>query len=126
MFQYSVQRLKCQVESLALMDDLGVRVPDVLITAGGTELHYGTHLLPDRSWERQKKKDIGDFMANAKELLVNYGFAETSVDTRIQNRKKGIARDIVKEAEGGYGAVVLRRRVSTGRLVARLAENCRQ
>jgi sucrose-phosphate synthase len=40
-------------ESLALMDDLGVRVPDVLITAGGTELHYGTHLLPDRSWERQ-------------------------------------------------------------------------
>ena len=40
-------------ESLALMDELGVPVPDVLITAGGTELHYGTHLLPDRSWERQ-------------------------------------------------------------------------
>ena len=40
-------------EALALMDELGVRVPDVLITAGGTELHYGTHLLPDRSWERQ-------------------------------------------------------------------------
>jgi sucrose-phosphate synthase len=40
-------------EALELMTRLGVRVPDVLITAGGTELHYGTHLLPDRSWERQ-------------------------------------------------------------------------
>ena len=40
-------------ESLALMGELEVRVPDVLITAAGSELHYGTHLLPDRSWERQ-------------------------------------------------------------------------
>jgi sucrose-phosphate synthase len=40
-------------ESLALMQELGVRVPDVMITAAGSELHYGTHLLPDRSWERQ-------------------------------------------------------------------------
>jgi len=40
-------------EALTLMDELEVRVPDVLITAGGSELHYGTHLLPDRSWERQ-------------------------------------------------------------------------
>jgi sucrose-phosphate synthase len=40
-------------QALALMEELGVRVPDVLITAGGTELHYGTHMLPDRSWERQ-------------------------------------------------------------------------
>jgi sucrose-phosphate synthase len=40
-------------EALALMEELDVRVPDVLITAAGSELHYGKHLLPDRSWERQ-------------------------------------------------------------------------
>ena len=40
-------------EALALLEELKVPVPDVLITAGGTELHYGTYLLPDRSWERQ-------------------------------------------------------------------------
>ena len=40
-------------EALALMNELNMPVPDVLITAAGTELHYGTHLLPDRSWERQ-------------------------------------------------------------------------
>jgi len=40
-------------EALALMEELEMPVPDVLITAAGSELHYGTHLLPDRSWERQ-------------------------------------------------------------------------
>ncbi|MDH4281533.1 MAG: PfkB family carbohydrate kinase [Myxococcales bacterium] len=40
-------------EALVLLERLEVRVPDVLITAAGTELHYGTRLLPDRSWERQ-------------------------------------------------------------------------
>jgi sucrose-phosphate synthase len=39
-------------EALELMDALEMPVPDVLITAAGSELHYGTHLLPDRSWER--------------------------------------------------------------------------
>lgn len=40
-------------EAIELLEDLDVRVPDVLITAAGSQLHYGTHLLPDRSWERQ-------------------------------------------------------------------------
>jgi sucrose-phosphate synthase len=40
-------------EALALMDELDLPVPDVLITAAGSELHYGRHMLPDRSWERQ-------------------------------------------------------------------------
>jgi sucrose-phosphate synthase len=40
-------------EAIELLADLDVRVPDVLITAAGTQLHYGRHLLPDRSWERQ-------------------------------------------------------------------------
>lgn len=40
-------------EALALMDQLELPVPDVLITAAGSELHYGRHMLPDRSWERQ-------------------------------------------------------------------------
>jgi sucrose-phosphate synthase len=56
-------------ESLALMAELDVRVPDVLITAAGTELHYGTHLLPDRSWERQiryrwDREEVADVLGN--------------------------------------------------------------
>ncbi len=40
-------------KALELLEELEVPVPDVLITASGTELHYGARLLPDRSWERQ-------------------------------------------------------------------------
>ncbi|MEM7434251.1 MAG: PfkB family carbohydrate kinase [Myxococcota bacterium] len=39
--------------ALSLFEELDVRVPDVLITASGTELHYGSRLIKDRSWERQ-------------------------------------------------------------------------
>jgi sucrose-phosphate synthase len=40
-------------KALAVLDDLGLWVPDILITASGTELYYGTRLVRDRSWERQ-------------------------------------------------------------------------
>ncbi len=40
-------------QALALLKELEVNIPDVLITASGTELHYGARLIPDRSWERQ-------------------------------------------------------------------------
>jgi len=63
-----------------------------------------------KAWERQQKADIADFMENAKKMLISCGFDETCIEIKILNRKKGIARDIVKEAEKGYSALVLRRR----------------
>jgi len=39
--------------ALQTIDDLGIPMPDVLITATGTQLHYGERLIRDRSWERQ-------------------------------------------------------------------------
>jgi len=63
-----------------------------------------------KSWQQQKKKNIEDFAEKAKKFLVNCGFDETSVEIKIQNRKHGVARDIVKEAENGYSAVAIHRR----------------
>lgn len=63
-----------------------------------------------RSWEQQKKKNIEEFMGKAKALLVAGGFDDASVEIKIKNRSEGIARDIIREAADGYGAVVLRRR----------------
>jgi sucrose-phosphate synthase len=40
-------------KALELMEELGIRTPDILITATGTEIHYGENLVKDRSWERQ-------------------------------------------------------------------------
>ncbi len=36
-----------------VLAELGIRTPDILITATGTEIHYGEPLVMDRSWERQ-------------------------------------------------------------------------
>ena len=62
------------------------------------------------SWSHEKKKKIDAFMETAKNELVTCGYDKLSVEIKIQNREQGIARDIVKEAESGYDAVVLRRR----------------
>lgn len=40
-------------QAWGLLEDLGLWIPDILITASGTELHYGERLTRDRSWERQ-------------------------------------------------------------------------
>jgi nucleotide-binding universal stress UspA family protein len=63
-----------------------------------------------RAWEVQQKKKIEEFMEQARNVLIRAGFPETQVDVKIQQRKKGIARDIVKEARAGYEAVLTRRR----------------
>ena len=39
--------------ALALLEDLGVEAPDVLVTASGSAIRYGRRLIRDRSWERQ-------------------------------------------------------------------------
>ena len=67
-----------------------------------------------RAWEAQQKKNIKKFMDKAHQLLVRNDFSSNSVEVKIQNRKKGFARDIIREAQNGYYAVVTRRRGMTG------------
>lgn len=66
-----------------------------------------------RSWEAEQKKKISQYMDDAKQMLLNAGHAEPAVDIKIQNRKKGVARDIITEAQNGYDAVLVRRRGAT-------------
>jgi nucleotide-binding universal stress UspA family protein len=63
-----------------------------------------------RAWEVEQKKKIEAFMDQARGILIRSGFPAAQVEVKIQHRKKGIARDIVKEARAGYEAVVTRRR----------------
>ena len=67
-----------------------------------------------RAWESQQKKNIHAYMQRANKILLNAGFPSKSVKIKIQNRKKGIARDIIREADNGYDAVIARRRGMTG------------
>ncbi len=66
-----------------------------------------------RSWEASQKKEAQRCMEEAKQLLVASGHDERAVEIKIQDRKIGIARDIIAEAKNGYDAVLIRRRGTT-------------
>jgi nucleotide-binding universal stress UspA family protein len=66
-----------------------------------------------RAWEIEQKKSIKQYMEQAGQFLMKAGFGIESIITKINNRKKGIARDIISEARNGYDAVVTRRRGMT-------------
>ncbi len=57
-------------------------------------------------WKTQQRNAIDLFMANASQILVDRGFPREAVKVSIQERKVGIARDIIREAQNGYDAVV--------------------
>lgn len=67
-----------------------------------------------RAWEVQQKKKIQSYMQQASQFLLKAGFSSESTKIKIQNRRKGIARDIIREAQNGYDAVVTRRRGMKG------------
>ncbi|MFC1880263.1 universal stress protein [Thermodesulfobacteriota bacterium] len=67
-----------------------------------------------RSWEIGQRKRINQYMEQASQFLLKAGVTPESITIKIQNRKKGIARDIIREARNGYDAVVTRRRGMTG------------
>lgn len=67
-----------------------------------------------RAWELQQKRNISQYMEIARQYLIKTGLPAKSVEIKIQNRKKGFARDIIREAQNGYYAVVTRRRGMTG------------
>ncbi|MFC1489225.1 universal stress protein [Thermodesulfobacteriota bacterium] len=62
------------------------------------------------AWEMQRRKVIQEYMDKARETLVHSNFSNNSIKLKIQNRKKGIARDIIREAKNGYSTIVMGRR----------------
>jgi nucleotide-binding universal stress UspA family protein len=63
----------------------------------------------------EKKKDLlSQAMQNAKKTLVESGFDESKIITKIIPKKSGIARDIVTESKEGYDSIVIGRRGLSG------------
>ncbi len=60
--------------------------------------------------EDKKRQLVEDAMVRAKSVLTAAGYPEKNVRTRLDTRKKGIARDILTEAENGYDLIVMGRR----------------
>ncbi|MBC2703184.1 universal stress protein [Desulfobacula sp.] len=63
-----------------------------------------------KAWELGYKAEIEKFMEKSKMMLIASGFKPEAIRITIAQRNKGIARDIMDEAQKGYDALLIRRR----------------
>jgi nucleotide-binding universal stress UspA family protein len=66
------------------------------------------------SLENKKKEIMEAAQEKAKHMLINSGFRQENITLKIGLKKKGIARDIVAEANQGYDLIVIGRRGLSG------------
>lgn len=64
--------------------------------------------------EDKKRELINASMQKAKETLQAAGFSPDAIEIKVENKKRGVARDILAEAEKGYDLVVIGRRGISG------------
>ncbi len=90
-------------------------------TAAICEMHspeLTPHFMAERSafcsLENKKKDLIDEAQQKAKRILMQAGFEEANIASKVEIRKKGVARDILNEARSGYRTVVLGRRGLSG------------
>jgi len=65
-----------------------------------------------RAWEIGYRTKMETFMETSKRELITAGFKPEAIRIIIAERKAGIARDIMDEAQKGYDALLIRRRGS--------------
>jgi nucleotide-binding universal stress UspA family protein len=66
------------------------------------------------SLEDKKKELVRKVMEEARKLLLQAGFQEKNITTKMDSKKKGVARDILAEAQSGYDTIVMGRRGLSG------------
>ena len=66
------------------------------------------------SLEDKKKELAKKAVDAARDRLIKAGFEESKISVKIEIRKKGIARDILAEAQSGYDTIVMGRRGLSG------------
>ena len=64
--------------------------------------------------EEKKQKLVNQAVEKAREILTDAGFDENNITVKSELKKSGVARDIVKEVESGYNAIVMGRRGMSG------------
>ena len=64
--------------------------------------------------EDKKRELVDAAMQRAKNELLASGFSEEHVSIKVENKTKGVARDILEEAQKGYDLIVMGRRGISG------------
>jgi len=64
--------------------------------------------------EEKKKELVNEALKTAKNILIEAGFEEKNITVKADFKKRGVARDIIKESQGGYDAIILGRKGVSG------------
>lgn len=66
-------------------------------------------------WKSKAGQEIGPYMQKAKEMLLEAGFSEAHIATKVVDGSRSAASDILDEAQAdGYGTIVMGRRGLSG------------
>ena len=95
----------------------------------------GSIITDFKKWLAEQRSAVEEAMDKAKKILIEGGLEPQNVKVKIEERKQGVARDILNEIkEGGYDTVIVGRRglsgvkrFFTGSVTAKImqhAENC--
>jgi len=63
-----------------------------------------------QAWAIQQEKEMKETADKARGLMIERGVPEENIRVVLHERKKGVARDILAEAQKGYAAVVMGRK----------------
>jgi nucleotide-binding universal stress UspA family protein len=85
------------------------KIPEIYLDLGQGDM-YNYRMKEARAWQATKRQEMAAYMENAHRNLLEFGFSEDAVSVKIQERKTGTTRDIIKEANRGYSAVVIGRK----------------
>jgi nucleotide-binding universal stress UspA family protein len=70
----------------------------------------GRRIREIHAWEIHNNRTLQEYMQEAKRRLADAGFRDSAISVNMQERRKGIARDIIAEVKRGYDAVALGRK----------------
>ena len=90
----------------------GIETEKILV---GHHLVFKEGVVDFREWLKQKRAAIEQVMDKARTLLIKSGLESKNIQIKIQQWKKGVARDILSELRAGkYDTVVMGRRGLSG------------
>jgi len=84
-------------------------VPNYLLDLS-MDPQYHTSYNEVKQWELQQKRNLEAFLEKSKSELIRAGINEGDISVKLQKKEVGIARDIIKEALNGYGAIMIGRK----------------
>jgi len=84
-------------------------LPEALLDVGDSTL-FDASDLQSGPWQKKMEQSVKKKMEEARQILFEAGLPDGSVEIKIQELKKGVAKDITGESSMGYDAVFVGRR----------------